>query len=99
MSSTPMTGILEALPRNSGSISQGRLAVAAQFKGTAQAIRALRPLPARRARFYTGAPTITTTPRIAAMTYTAPLAEMRFVLDEIADLPTIAALPGCDQAA
>ncbi len=32
------------------------------------------------------------------MTYTAPLADMRFVLDEIADLPEIAALPGCEQA-
>ena len=33
------------------------------------------------------------------MTYTAPLADMRFVLDEMAGLPEIAALPGCEQAA
>jgi alkylation response protein AidB-like acyl-CoA dehydrogenase len=32
------------------------------------------------------------------MTYAAPIADMRFVLDEIAGLPEIAALPGCEQA-
>jgi 3-(methylthio)propanoyl-CoA dehydrogenase len=32
------------------------------------------------------------------MTYTAPLADMRFVLEEIAALPEIAGLPGCEQA-
>ena len=32
------------------------------------------------------------------MSYTAPLADMRFVLDEIAGLPEIAALPGGDAA-
>ena len=31
--------------------------------------------------------------------YAAPLAEMRFVLNEIAGLPEIARLPGCEQAA
>ena len=32
------------------------------------------------------------------MTYTAPLAEQRFVLDTVADLPALAALPGFDGA-
>src|ERR1041385_1489677 len=32
------------------------------------------------------------------MSYSAPLADMRFVLDEIAGLPEIALLPGCEQA-
>lgn len=32
------------------------------------------------------------------MTYSAPLADMRFVLDEIAGLAEIARLPGCEQA-
>ena len=32
------------------------------------------------------------------MTYTAPLADMRFVLNHLADLPGIATLPGCEEA-
>src|SRR5260370_17725881 len=41
---------------------------------------------------------ISTGGHIAMIPYSPPLADMRFALDELALLPEIARLPGCEQA-